>query len=148
MTHPKAKAQARLTPSEEFIQRYSRVERETDVLGRLIGVHKLKPSQQTKVTEMTPGLDGDADMRVLDEKTGEEKTIKVSRRFNMIMAASVCEIDGVTFPFAKTRGELDAVYDKLDNEGLEAAMIAYARMFPAKEDGEEEASDVMDEAKK
>lgn len=147
MTHPKPKAPARLTPSEEFIQRYSRVEREPDALGRLIGVRRLKPSQQTKVTEMTPGLDGEVDMRVLDEKTGEEKTIKVSRRFNMVMAASVCEIDGIPYPFAKTRGELDAIYDRLDNEGIEAAMVAYAKMYPAKEDAEE-AGDTIEEAKK
>lgn len=138
---------ARLTPSEEFIQRYARMEREADALGRVIGVHKLKPSQQVKVTEYTPDLDGEVDMRVLDEKTGDEKTIRVSKRFNLIMAASVCEMDGVSIPFAKTRGELDAIYDRLDQEGIDAAMVAYARMFPVKE-GSEGADDTIEEAKK
>jgi hypothetical protein len=148
MTHPKTHpTKATLTPSEEFIQRYSRVEREADALGRLIGVRRLKPSQSTKVIEFTPNLEGEVEMRVFDEKIGEEKTIQIQRRFQMTIAAAVCEMDNIPIPFARNRGELDAIYDRLDNEGIEAAMIAYSRLFPAKAD-DEEAVETVDEAKK
>jgi hypothetical protein len=149
MTHPKTHpAKATLTPSEEFIQRYSRVEREADVLGRVIAVRRLKPSQSAKVIGFTLDLEGEVEMRVLDEKTGEEKTITIQRRFQMTIAAAVCEIDSIPIPFPRNRGELDAIYDRLDNEGVEAAMIAYSRLFPAKADDEEAVDSTDDAAKK
>jgi hypothetical protein len=94
-----------MTPSEEFAQRYSRIEREADAFGRIVGVKRLRPSQQTRISEMTPGLDGDAEMSVLDE-TDAEVTMKIPRRLQMNVAAAVCEIDNTPIPFAKTRGEL------------------------------------------
>lgn len=137
-----------MTPSEEFVQRYTKIEREADSLGRLIGVRRLKPSQQARITEMTPGLDGETEMKVLDEATGQEKTISISRRLQITLAAAVCEMDNNPIPFPKTRGELDAIYDRLDREGIEATMIAYGRLFPAKAAEDEEAGDPMAEAKK
>ena len=78
-----------------------------------------------------------------------EKVIQVSRRLQMTVAASVCEIDNTPIPFPKTRGELDAIYDRLDKEGIEATMIAYAKLFPAPADGDDEgAADPKDAAKK
>jgi hypothetical protein len=82
-----------MTPSEEFTARYSKVEREADAFGRLIGVRRLRPSQQTKVNEMTPGLTGDDETIVLDEKTGAEMVMKIPRRMQMNVAAAVCEIE-------------------------------------------------------
>jgi hypothetical protein len=136
-----------MTPTEGYMSRYNRVEREADSLGRIIGVRRLRPSQQTKLVELTPALEGDSEMTVLDEKTGLEKTIGVSRRLQLTLAAAVCEVDGNPYPFVRTRGELDAVYDTLDREGIEAAMIAYARLFPTQAQGEE-AGDAISEAKK
>jgi hypothetical protein len=137
-----------LTPSEELIQRYSRVERHADVFGRVVGVRRLKPSQSTKISEMTPNLDGDAEMTVLDEKTGAETTMKIPRRLQMNVAASVCEIDNVPIPFARNRGELDAIYDRLDREGMDAAMTAFFRLLPKRETDDEGAADPTDSAKK
>jgi hypothetical protein len=138
-----------VTPSEEIVQRYAKIEREADSVGRLIGVRRLRPSQQTRIAEMTPGLDGDTEMRVLDEMTGAEKTISISRRLQITLAASVCEIDNNPIPFPRTRGELDAIYDRLDKEGVEAAMIAYARLFPKQTEPEDEgAADTTEAAKK
>jgi hypothetical protein len=135
-----------MTPSEEFINRYARVEREKDSVGRLIGVRKLKISQQTKISEMTPGLEGEAEVSMMNED-GSERKIRISRRAQMLIAASVCEVDGVTYPFVRNRGELDSTADMLDEEGLVAAMIAYARFQPKVAEGEE-APDAIDEAKK
>lgn len=131
-----------MTHSEELIQRYARVEHERDVFGRLIGVRKLKISQQTKVSEMTPGLEGEAEVTLPDDRV-----VRISRRAQMLIAASVVEIDGVNYPFARSRGELDAVADRLDEEGLVAAMVAYARFQPKAAEGEE-APDAIADAKK
>jgi len=135
-----------MTPSEELINRYARVEREADAFGRLIGVRKLKVSQQTKVSEYTPGLEGETEV-VMSDDDGGQKTVRISRRAQMLIAAAVCEIDSVSIPFARNRGELDAIADKLDEEGIVAAMIAYARFQP-KASGGEEALDAIAEAKK
>lgn len=135
-----------MTPSEELISRYSRIERFTDAFGRLIGVRKLKISQQTKVSEYTPNLEGVSEVTMTDEE-GREKVVQIARRTQMLIAAAVCEIDNVHIPFPKSRGELDAIADRLDEEGLVAAMTAYARFHPAGQAGEE-APDAIDTAKK
>ena len=130
-----------MTPSEEIIERYKRIEREADALGRVIGVKRLKISQQTKVSELTPGLEGMAEVEL---PTG---VVSVSRRAQMLIAAAVCFIDEQPIPFAKTRGELDAIADRLDEEGLVAAMVAYARLSPKKAEGEADES-AVEQAKK
>jgi|ERR1700733_61552 len=138
-----------MTPSDEIVNRYSKVERVADALGRIVGVRRLRPSQQTKINEMTPGLAGDDETIVLDEKTGAEMVMKIPRRMQMNVAAAVCEIDSVPIPFARNRGELDSIYDRLDREGMDAAMQAFFRLIPkrASDDGEE-AGDSTDDAKK
>lgn len=141
-----------MTPSEEIIQRYARIERAADSFGRLIGVRKLKVSQQTKVSEWTPGLDGVTEIVLpSDPKTGEpERTVSIARRAQMLVVASVCEIDSIMRPFPRNRGELDALADALDEEGLVAAMTAYARFAPPKpaESEGEEGESAIDLAKK
>ena len=131
-----------MTPSEEIITRYARIEREADAFGRIIGVRKLKISQQTKVSELTPGLEGSAEVELTDKRI-----VTIARRTQMLIAAAVCEIDQVAIPFPKSRGELDAIADRLDEEGLVAAMVAYARLSPQKADGEADESG-LDAAKK
>jgi hypothetical protein len=116
-----------MTASEEILarqERYSRIERATDKLGRMIGVRRLKPSQQLRVQEMAPGLDGA--MSVTAETKDGVQQIEIPRNSPLIIAASVCEIDSAPIPFPKNRAELDAVLDRLDNEGLAAAGTAMA----------------------
>ncbi len=48
------------TESEIKIARYQTVEKEADGFGRLIGVRRLKPSEQTKLAGMTADLTGSA----------------------------------------------------------------------------------------
>ena len=119
-----------MTPSEEILSRYSRVEREADALGRIIGVKRLRVSQQTAVSEMTPGLEGMAEIELPD------RTVRIARRAQMLIAACVCEIDEHKIPFPKTRQELDAIADRLDEEGIVAAMVAYSRVNGAQKDQE------------
>lgn len=93
-----------LTPSQEIVARYSRIERRTDGLGRMIGVKVLRPSQECKIRAMAET----ADLEVLNM---------------LVLAASVVEIDGSPLTFPKSRAELDATLDGLDHEGVQAAML-------------------------
>lgn len=106
--------------SEEILtlaERYNKVEKVADKLGRLIGVRRLKPSEQLKIEEMAPGLDGE---RRTVGPDGSE--VSVSRRAPLSLAASVCQINDIPIPFPKRREELDAILDRLDSEGLEAVV--------------------------
>jgi hypothetical protein len=109
---------------DEAMKRYAKVERETDEFGRVIGVRRLRPSQQTRVEEFTPLLEGNR----MDED-GKGGVVAVPRRVPMVVAAAVCEIDGNPVPFPKTRADLDATLDLLDVEGLTAANLAYMRLL-------------------
>jgi hypothetical protein len=118
-----------MTASEEILarkERYSRIERASDSLGRMIGVRRLKPSQQLRIQEMAPGLDGS--LSVTAETKDGVQQIEIPRNSPLIIAASVCEIDSTPIPFPKNRAELDSVLDRLDNEGIEAAGRALGAM--------------------
>ena len=137
-----------MTTQAEIAARYNRVEREADAAGRIIGVRKLRVSEQTRIEEMTPNLDGLKTVWLpSSEAFPDGKEVQIDRRTFMIAAASVCEIDNVPIPFPRTRGELDSIADRLDEEGIAAALGAYARLQPKPvESGEPVAGD--DPAKK
>jgi hypothetical protein len=132
-----------MTPSEERINRYIEIAREADAVGRLIGVKRLKISQQLKIEEMTPALDGSATLTTPD---GQE--MKIPRRSIPMIAAAVCEIDNVPIPFPRTRGELDAMMDRLDSEGFAAAAAAFGKLNPTELNVEGEVLSGDDVAKK
>ena len=116
-----------MSKSEEIAARaakYNRVERVSDSLGRVIGVRRLKPSQQLKVEEYSSDLTGV--QTFTDDETG--KQIEVPRRTILFYAAAVCEIDDTPLPFPRNRGELDAVLDRLDDEGLTAVSSALVKL--------------------
>ena len=100
------------TASEEILARYAKIEREADSFGRLIGVKRLRPAQQLRVSEMVDTKDDIS-----------------SAMFNI--AASVCEVDSVPVTFPLTRAELDSVIDMLDVEGTKAASAALGRLLGA-----------------
>ena len=130
------------TESEIKLARYSTVEREEDAFGRLIGVRRLKPSELAKATGMTEDLGGSEEMPERDENgnlTGN--TITIPSRLPLQVAAAVCEIDQIKIPFPRNRGELDAIYDRLDKEGMDAASKAFVRLMQsdAQVDQKEEA---------
>jgi len=133
------------TESEAKLARYNTIEKEADAWNRVIGLRRLKPSEETKLAGMTPDLTGFEE--ALNEK-GE--TIRVSHRLVMMVVASVCYISDengeVRIPFPRNRGELDAMYDRLDREGLGAAGRAMARLNPPPAEGEEP-KDPLDETK-
>jgi hypothetical protein len=106
--------------------RYSHIEREADELGRIIGVRRLKLSEQTRLTAMTPDLGG------IDEIPNPSQpgaTMLVQQRAQYYVVAMVCEINDAYIPFARNRGELDAIMDRLDMEGMIAAGEAVRRIL-------------------
>jgi hypothetical protein len=118
------------TESDVILERYRAVEKEADALGRVIGVRRLKPSEQTKIAGMTGDLTGTDEFDEVDaagHPTGRKN--QISQRALMNIAASACEIDAVRIPFPRNRGELDAILDRLDLEGLQAAIKAAIRLY-------------------
>lgn len=108
------------TESEIKLSRYSEVLKAADAVSRVIGVRRLKPSEQTKIAGMTPELNG------YDEMTNDKgERVRIPHRMPLNIAASVCYISDsngeVHVPFPRNRGELDAIYDRLDIEGLKTA---------------------------
>jgi len=133
-----------MTPSQEYLAKYKHIEREADSLGRIIGVGRLRPSQQIKISEMTPGLEGDTEM---SGPNGEP--IRMSRRGIPLLAASVREIDNNPIMFPRNRAELDSIMDQLDEPGMTAALQAMLKLNPPKPETDDgELLDVNDQAKK
>jgi hypothetical protein len=111
------------TESEAKLARYSATENEVDGFGRVIVVRRLRPSEQTKLAGMTAELTGS------DEVTKPDGTkITIPHRTPLVIAASVSKIDESHIPFPRNRSELDAIYDRLDVEGLIAATKAAQRL--------------------
>jgi hypothetical protein len=106
--------------------RYSHIEREADAMGRIIGVRRIKLSEITRLTAMTPDLGGMDEIQNPDQPGA---TMLVQQRSQYIIVAMVCEINNAHIPFARNRGELDAIMDRLDREGMEAAGIAAMRLM-------------------
>ena len=127
------------TESEIKIARYRQIEREADSFGRVIGVRRLKPSEQTKLVGMTDDLQG-FDLTEVTDENGSIKKIEVPHRGPLMISAAVCEIDQNPIPFPRSRGELDSIFDRLDAEGLAAAVKAMVRLNTgATSDAKEEA---------
>ena len=120
-----------MTPSQEYTERYKEIVREADTLGRLIGVGRLRVSQQLKVAEMTPNLDGDTQVQ-----GPEGATISMSRRALPLLAAAVREIDGNPIGFPRSRGELDSIIDRLDEPGFSAIIKAMIKLNGQATDGD------------
>jgi hypothetical protein len=111
------------TESEIKIARYQKVEKEPDGLGRVIGVRRLKPSEQTRVAGYCADLTG------YDEVVAPDGSkIQIPHRMPLLIAAAVCLINEDPIPFPRNRAELDSIYDRLDQEGLAAAGAAVARL--------------------
>lgn len=140
MTAKKTQQQAEADPSFDISselelrkKRYSHIEREADSWGRVIGVRRLKLSEQTRLTAMTPDLGG---MDEIQNPESPGSTQLIQQRSQYYIVAMVCEINGAYIPFARNRGELDSILDRLDVEGMRAAGDAVMRLLTAdNEDG-------------
>lgn len=93
---------------QEVRDRYKQVEIVADKFGRTIKVGRLRPSEQTKIREMGVG----------------------SAVMALQLVAMVRGIDDEEWRFPKTRAELDARMDRLEDEGIEAVSEALPKLFP------------------
>lgn len=110
--------------------RYNHIEREADSWGRLIGVRRIKLSEQTRLQAMTPDLGG---MDEIQNPDFPGSTTLIQQRSQYYIVAMVCEINNAYIPFPRNRGELDAILDRLDIEGMKAAGEAVTRIMRADE---------------
>jgi hypothetical protein len=114
--------------SEEDIKaRYKTIEKEADEAGRIITVRRLRPSEQQKLVGMTADLEGYDEIEGTDDE-GNYRKFQLPHRATLLVAAAVCRINDAVFTFPRNRAELDAVYDRLDAEGIAAAARALARL--------------------
>ena len=104
------------TASEEILARYKKRQIETDAFGRAITVRPLRLSEQTGV------------MRLADSESGTVQTV-------LMVAASVCEIDGDHITPARSLSDINAVLDRLDEEGLAAATKAFMTLKGGSDEG-------------
>jgi hypothetical protein len=134
-----------MTPTQEYLNRYKETAKEADSHGRIITVGRLRVSQQIKISEMTPGLDGNTEMT---GPNGEQYSIP--RRGIPLLAASVRQVDDFMVSFPRNRAELDNIMDMLDEHGISATLIATTKLNPSAQQNLEQpdATDTVDEAKK
>ena len=130
------------TKSDEILARaarYQQKEKVADKWGRILSIQRLKQSQMEKIQGFTSDLQGVT--KVMNPDTGEESSIP--RNWRLILAAHVREIDENPLPFPRNREELDAILDRLDEEGMEAAATAFSKLMTTVEPP----ADVVEEAK-
>ena len=117
-----AQSAPEIRPMTELRDRYNESAQATDVFRRVIVVRRLRPSQQSKIEGMMHDLAGS--IEVTDEATGKKGHIpRATRHFIAAAVREIYDVDGVhkVYPFPNSRAELDAVFDYLDNEGVDAA---------------------------
>jgi hypothetical protein len=87
----------------------------TDAKGRQIEVRKLKPIEQLWMLELV----------------GSENANNKPYLGYATLAYSVCKIDGQDVPRIRTKVALEAMVQRLDQEGLDAVGEAFKDLFPA-----------------
>lgn len=112
-----------MTPSQEYTARYKHTVKKADARGRIIEVGRLRISQQLKVMEMYPNLEGETEISNPDGTKS-----KLDRRFMPMLAASVRSIDGAPYPFPQSRAVMDSLLDNLDVDGMSAIVMATAEL--------------------
>jgi hypothetical protein len=102
-----------IAPSQAIINDANRIEYVTDRLGRRLGVKRVSASLRRKV------------LKALSAESGEKGQL-------FVMAATACccvDIDGVPVPFPTTELQIDALVDRLEQEGLDAVATTLATKF-------------------
>lgn len=115
---PPPPAAPSFTPTQAVVAEANRVAYVTDKLGRRIGITRVSASLRRKVLRVMNGEDGD----------------KPQLFIMALAAACVVEIDGVRVPFPTSEAALDALIDRLEQEGLAAVTQGWADHFPLPRD--------------
>lgn len=103
-----------VTPSQAIVNDANRIEYTTDSLGRRLGVKRMSASLKRRVLKALSA-----------PSCGKDELL-----FMAMVACSCVEIDGQPVPFPTTELQVDALIDRLEQEGLSAIGIALADKFP------------------
>ena len=101
------------TPTQEFVDKYKGIERETDSEGRNFGFRRVRLSERVKLDEWFPEL---------------------RDRALVLIASSCCEFEGTKVPFPQNRDEVEFALDRLDDPGIAAGTKALAKIYGIKKD--------------
>ena len=103
------------TPTQQVVEDANRVEYTTDALGRTLGVTRLNAKLRRRV------------VKALSPSQGEK-----SQYLFMAMISCACvSIDGTPVPFPTSELQIDALIDRLEQEGMDAIGLCIALNFPA-----------------
>jgi hypothetical protein len=101
------------TPSEEIIEDAGRIVQLTTPKGRSIGIRRVDMSIRRRIFKTLS-----ADSQEKEQYLGM-----------VMLAASVCEIDGEEHRLPKTELQFDALIDRLDDDGLNEISKGYREHF-------------------
>jgi hypothetical protein len=105
------------TPTQQIVQDANRIEYCTDSLGRTLGVTRINSKLRRRV------------LKAISAEQGEK-----SQYLFMAMISCACvSIDGVPVPFPTTELQIDALSDRLEQEGMDAIGLCIALNFPKAE---------------
>ncbi len=108
------------SPSQAVIADANRVEYTTDANGHRLGVKRINASLRRRV------------LKALSAESGEKGRL-------LVMATVACccvEIDGSPVPFPASELQVEALIDRLEQEGLDAVATVLGTKFAAQEEGE------------
>jgi hypothetical protein len=105
------------TPTQQIVQDANRIEYCTDSLGRTLGVTRINSKLRRRV------------LKAISAEQGEK-----SQYLFMAMISCACvSIDSVPVPFPTTELQIDALSDRLEQEGMDAVGLCIALNFPKAE---------------
>ena len=110
-----------VTPTQAVILDANRVEYVVDALGRKLGFKRISAPTRRRVFKALSAASA-------------EKIYLISMA---LTACSCVSIDGVPVPFPTTELQVDALIDRLEDEGIDAGRKVDVEKFSTKKDGDE-----------
>lgn len=106
-----------ISPTQAVIAEAQRVAHVHDALGRRLGIVRVSAALRRRV------------LKAMSAENGDKPQL-----FIMALAAASCvEIDGERVPFPTTERQIDALIDRLEQEGLNAISGGWVQYFPVDE---------------
>lgn len=119
-------SEANQTMATKAIADANSIEYETDTNGRKIGVRRLRWRENRDLKALVGAVNSANESYMLDTS----------------LACSVCEIDGEPVSMPRTELQINALLDRLDYPGRDAALKALMKLMPAPQSPEDEAAEI------
>lgn len=103
-----------ITPTQQIVAESNRIEYVTDGLGRTLGVQRINLKLRRRV------------LKALSDQSAEKNKYHLMA----LVACSCVEIDGDKLAFPASELAVDALIDRLEQEGLDAVSMTLATKFP------------------